>query len=348
MAAALEERCSREVICRDEAIGALKKENETLEAEKARLSEEVKEFSSVRREVDSLKKERDDYKAGSEALKKEKEDAEASVAVLRTSVAEAGRVRDVALQRAEKAEDIAERLRKELDAERTSAAELQTRIQKAEAEAAAIVGLYADSLAKFGGSTSAPPPGGDVGAALAWLKSHIRMLPDFVGGAVNFGALAAVSSFAKLLRREGCSHMEEVAKEEFATAEDIGEGTSSLRKSVWNFISSFWIRFGRAEAKKMAEARRAEVLLICFFFLFVFCFAALQCYLRLVFCRRLRRRRLRLTRPVLRVHRGRRVLRPRLKRRLVMLVPRLRRDLVPRFQSCPRLLLLLRLRCEAC
>jgi hypothetical protein len=270
MAAALEERCSREVICRDEAIGVLKKENETLEAEKARLSEEVKEFSSVRREVDSLKKERDDYKAGSEALKKEKEDAEASVAVLRTSVAEAGRVRDVALQRAEKAEDIAERLRKELDAERTSAAELQTRIQKAEAEAAAIVGLYADSLAKFGGSTSAPPPGGDVGAALAWLKSHIRMLPDFVGGAVDFGALAAVSSFARLLRHGGCSHAEGVAKEEFAAAEDVGEGTPSLRKSVRNFISSFWIRFGRAEAKKMAEARRAEVLLICFFFFLYF------------------------------------------------------------------------------
>ena len=47
MVAALEERCSREVICRNEAIKALKKENETLEAEKARLSEEVKDFSST-------------------------------------------------------------------------------------------------------------------------------------------------------------------------------------------------------------------------------------------------------------------------------------------------------------
>jgi hypothetical protein len=182
MAAALEERCSREVICRDEVIGALKKENVTLEAEKARLSEEVNELSSVRREIDSLRKERDAYKTGSEVLKKEKEDAEASAAVLRTSVAEAEVARDLAMQRVEKAEDIAERLRKELDAERLSAAELQTRMQKAEAEAAAIVELYADSLAKFGGSTSAPPPSGDVGACLAWMKSHIRMLPDFVGG----------------------------------------------------------------------------------------------------------------------------------------------------------------------
>jgi len=48
MAAALEERCSREVICQDEAIGALKKENETLEAKKARLSEEVEGLSSAR------------------------------------------------------------------------------------------------------------------------------------------------------------------------------------------------------------------------------------------------------------------------------------------------------------
>jgi len=80
-------------------------------------------------------------------LKKEKEDAEASAAVLRTSATEAERARDLALQRAEKAEDIAEGLRKELDAERESAAAMQTRMQKAEAEAADVVGLYTNSLA---------------------------------------------------------------------------------------------------------------------------------------------------------------------------------------------------------
>jgi hypothetical protein len=89
------------------------------------------------------------------------------------------------------------------------------------------------------------------------------MLPEFVGGAVDFGALAAVNSFTRLLRHGGCSHAEAVAKEEFSSAEDVVEATSSLRKSVQNFISLFWIRFGWAEEKKMPEARRAEV---CIFF----------------------------------------------------------------------------------
>ena len=239
MAAALEERCSREVICRDEAIDALKKDNETLEAEKVRLSEEVRGFSLARQELESLRKERDELKAGSEVLRKGKEEAEASSAALCEGASQLDRAKDLAVQRAEKAEGIADRLRKELDAERTSAAVLQTRMQKAEEEDAAVIGLYSSSLVQFGGSTSAPPTGSDVGASLAWLKSHISMLPDFVGGAVDFGALAAVSSFARLLRRGGCSHAEEVAKEEFRSAEDVGEGISSLRKSIRNFISSF-------------------------------------------------------------------------------------------------------------
>ena len=244
-----------------------------MEAKKVRLSKEIRGLSSARQELEALRKEKRELKTVSEVLKKEKEEAEASVAVLRESASQLERAKDLAMQRAEKAEDVADRLRKELDAERTSAAAVQSRLQKAEVEAAAVVGL-SSSLAQFGGSRSAPPPGGDVGASLAWLKSHIGMLFDFVGGAVDFGVLAAVSSFARLLRRGGCSHAEEVAKEEFAAAEDVGEGTSSLRKSVRNFISSFWIRFGRAEAKKMAEAHRAEVCVILLFFCILFCYFA--------------------------------------------------------------------------
>jgi hypothetical protein len=172
------------------------------------------------------------------------------------------------------------------------------------------------------------------------------MLPDFVGGAVDFGALAAVNSFARLLRRGGCSHAEGVVKEEFVAAEDVGEGTPSQRKSVRNFISSFWIRFGRAEAKKMAEARRAEVCVTWFLFCILFYYVATFLSPVVLFCRRLPRRRLGLTRPVLRVPLAKCVLRLRLRRRFATQVLKLRRNPVPRLQSNPKLLLLLRLRCE--
>jgi len=66
-----------------------------LEAQRARLPEEVKGFASIRQEVESPRKERDDYKSRSEVLRKEKEDAEASATVLHTSATEAGRARDL-------------------------------------------------------------------------------------------------------------------------------------------------------------------------------------------------------------------------------------------------------------
>jgi len=132
----------------------LKNENETLEAEKARMSEELKDFSSTRQEVEALRKERDSLEIVAACLK-EKEEVEAEAIILRKNASEAGRARGLAVQRAEKADDIADCLRKELDAERASAAAIQTHLQEVEAEAAAVIGLYSGLLAQFGGSTSA-------------------------------------------------------------------------------------------------------------------------------------------------------------------------------------------------
>jgi hypothetical protein len=60
MAAALEDRCSQEVINHDEAIRLLKKENEALEAAKLLLSEEAKLLPAAHVEIASLKKEKDE------------------------------------------------------------------------------------------------------------------------------------------------------------------------------------------------------------------------------------------------------------------------------------------------
>jgi hypothetical protein len=39
----------------------------------------------------------------------------------------------------------------------------------------------------------------------------------------------------------------------------LGATSDSLQKSVHNFMSSFWVFFGQAAAKQMAEDHRVEV-----------------------------------------------------------------------------------------
>jgi hypothetical protein len=156
MVAALEEHCSREVINHDEAIKALKEENETLEA-------------ANREEVALFKREKE---------------------VLEKDVADAVAAKDLAMQKAKKADEISNHLHEELEVERKLAASLWDQLKEAEVQATVVVGLYRDALGQFGGSTSSLPGCRDVGVSLAWLKSRISKLPDFVGGAIDFGALA--------------------------------------------------------------------------------------------------------------------------------------------------------------
>jgi hypothetical protein len=39
----------------------------------------------------------------------------------------------------------------------------------------------------------------------------------------------------------------------------LGDTSDSLRKSVRNFMSTFWVFFGKAAARQMVEDRRAKV-----------------------------------------------------------------------------------------
>jgi hypothetical protein len=105
---------------------------------------------------------------------------------------------------------------------------------------------------------------------LSWLKTHVEKLPAFVGGAADFGALAGTTNYAKMLARGGCTHIEIIKKENLSGPSDLGATSPTLRRSIRNFMSSFWVNFGRAEAWKMVEDRRAEVFaLSCTWFNFV-------------------------------------------------------------------------------
>jgi hypothetical protein len=93
----------------------------------------------------------------------------------------------------------------------------------------------------------------------SWMKDHFEKLPAFVGGAIDFGALAYAMNFAKMLAQDGCKHVEGVKERDLEGPSDLGATSRSVRRSGRNFMKSFWVNFGRAEARSMAETHRAKV-----------------------------------------------------------------------------------------
>jgi hypothetical protein len=91
------------------------------------------------------------------------------------------------------------------------------------------------------------------------LKAHVEKLPSFVGGTVDFGALAEATNFAKMLAHGGCPYAEGFKTEKLVELSVLGDTSDSLQKCICNFMSTFWVFFGRAAARQMAEDRCAEV-----------------------------------------------------------------------------------------
>jgi hypothetical protein len=118
---------------------------------------------------------------------------------------------------------------------------------------------YKAAVEKFGGQTSALPEEASAFNLLTWLKYHVEKVPSYVGGAVDFAALASATNFGKMLMRKGCTHATEVEHEALADASSLGEASDALWKTMRNFIGSFWTLFGRASTRQMAEEHRAKV-----------------------------------------------------------------------------------------
>ena len=72
-----------------------------------------------------------------------------------------------------------------------------------------------------------------------WLKSNLAKLPDFVGGAVIFGALASTNNFSKMLKQNGCSHVDGLKKEDLEGSAELGVTSCDVRRYVRNFMKSF-------------------------------------------------------------------------------------------------------------
>ena len=74
------------------------------------------------------------------------------------------------------------------------------RLEDASVVGLATAQLYTNVLGQFGGTTSSLPEEPSALNILTWLKSNLAKLLDFVGGAVDFGALASATNFSKMLK----------------------------------------------------------------------------------------------------------------------------------------------------
>lgn len=68
------------------------------------------------------------------------------------------------------------------------------------------------------------------------------------------------TNLSKVLAKSGCPHVEGLKeKKDFESLAELGESFGNLAKSMRNFIKLFWLKFGRVDARSLAESRRAMV-----------------------------------------------------------------------------------------
>lgn len=96
------------------------------------------------------------------------------------------------------------------------------------------------------------------------MKSNFAKWLDFVIGTVDFGALSSATNLSKTLSKLGCTHVKHLReKKDFQSPAELGESSRAIAKSMKNFIGSFRLKFGRADARSLAEAWRAAVRVSC-------------------------------------------------------------------------------------
>ena len=168
----------------------------------------------------------------------------------------------LATDRTLKAIETADNLRKAVDVEREYGVALKAqvdvltkRLEDAKAIGLAATELYVGALEQFGGSTSSLPSDPSTFNIFSSMKANFLKLPDFVGRAIDFGALTSATNFSKMLTQDGCSHIEGVKEKDLDGPANHGVTSHGVGRSVRNFMKSFWVKFGWVEDHSMAEAR---------------------------------------------------------------------------------------------
>ena len=116
---------------------------------------------------------------------------------------------------------------------------LSKRLEDTKSIGLAAAELYVGSREQFGGSISPLPSEPSAFNIFSWLKANFMKLPDFVGGAVDFGALASATNLSKMLALDGCPHTKDVKESDLEGPADLGMTSRDIRRSVRHFMKSF-------------------------------------------------------------------------------------------------------------
>jgi hypothetical protein len=71
------------------------------------------------------------------------------------------------------------------------------------------------------------------------MKANFEKRPVFIGGTVDFGALASAMNFAKVLAQDGYKHVEGIKEKDLEGPSNLGVTSHVVRRSVRNFMKSF-------------------------------------------------------------------------------------------------------------
>lgn len=114
---------------------------------------------------------------------------------------------------------------------------------------------YASVLTGFGGVTPPLPTMASASGIFSWMSANFCKLPDFVGKVMDFAVLSSMTNLAMTLVSSGCEHLEDLKrKQDFRKPAELGETPRVISSSVRHFMQHFWCKFGREDARAVAEA----------------------------------------------------------------------------------------------
>jgi len=76
---------------------------------------------------------------------------------------------------------------------------------------------------------SSLPSDPSVFSIFSWMKANFIKLPNFVGEAIDFGALASATNLSKMLTQDGSSHVEGVKEKDLEGPTKLGVTSRVLK-----------------------------------------------------------------------------------------------------------------------